>query len=215
MDLVSIIQEPVIESILAAVILLSILAEIKTTGFSGGSLIAALSGCLLIGSNWYTGENQLVEFLLYFGGMAMIMMDLLLFMTGAMAAAGLAFVLAGLFFTFGGGISALYILVAALVVAAVLGYFLLDHLSESRVWQKLTLKSQLTGKRGFRSSSQNFKSYEGKQGITISVLRPSGKVEIEGQVLDAMSEGAFIEKGVSVVVKKAEGSYLIVRKSSC
>lgn len=33
------------------------------------------------------------------------------------------------------------------------------------------------------------KKYEGKEGNAATVLRPSGKVEVEGTVVDAVSEG--------------------------
>lgn len=210
--MVDVIQHPVVESVLAGVILLSILAEIKTAGFSGGSVVAALAGCVLLGANWYAGEGEVIEFLLYFGGMALILLDLLLFMTGAMAAAGLVALLTGLFFTFGGGITALYILSAAICIAAVGMYFLADHLSKSPLWKKITLSSKLTGKAGFVSSSQKLKEFEGKEGVAISVLRPAGKVKVGGTVLDAMSSGDFIEKGQQVVVQKAESSYIVVTK---
>ena len=211
-DMVQVIHHPVVESVLAAVILLSILAEIKTAGFSGGSVVAALAGCVLLGANWYVGEGDVIEFLLYFGGMALILLDLLLFMTGAMAAAGLVALLTGLFFTFGGGITALYILLAAICLAAVGMYFLAGHLSKSPLWQKITLSSKLSGKAGFVSSSQKLTGFEGKEGVALSVLRPAGKVKIGGTVLDAVSSGDFIEKGQPVRVQKAESSYVIVTK---
>lgn len=211
-SLVAAIQHPAIEGILTAVIVLSILAEIKTAGFSGGSVIAALAGCLLLGANWYTEGGQVLECILYFGGMALIMMDILLFMTGVAAMAGMVAVLAGLFFTFGGNIEALYILMAAIVIAVVAAYFLIGHLSRSRLWDKITLKSQLTSKEGFHASTQSLAPFVGKKGTALSVLRPAGKVEIEGHILDAVSVGNFIDQGTSIVVKKAENSYLVVEK---
>lgn len=51
------IRNPVIETVLAAVILISIAAEIKTAGFSGGALAAAMAGAILIGANWYEEES--------------------------------------------------------------------------------------------------------------------------------------------------------------
>ena len=46
---------PFVEALLAAVIFVSILAEIKTAGFSGGGLIAVIAGGLLLGSFWCGG----------------------------------------------------------------------------------------------------------------------------------------------------------------
>lgn len=104
------IRNPVIETVLAAVILISIAAEIKTAGFSGGALAAAMAGAILIGANWYEEESFFWEFILYFGGLVLILTDILILMSGAGILCGLVLVLGGLFLTFGGGVEALYVL---------------------------------------------------------------------------------------------------------
>ena len=54
-------------------------------------------------------------------------------------------------------------------------------------------------------------SVTGKRGITQTVLRPSGKVSIDGTIYDAYSRGEYIEKGFPVVVVSVSGSSLQVR----
>lgn len=210
--LADVFRHPIVEGLLSAVILISLLAEIKTAGFSGGALAAAIAGCLLIGANWSEG-NQMLEAVLYFGGLALVILDILALMTGVAAVIGLVLLLSGLFFTFGGDMTALYILSVGVLLAGVGFYFLVDHLSQSRLWQKITLRDSLTVQKGFKSSAADLSAYAGKEGISDSVLRPSGKVDIEGHILDAVSRGDFIEKGEKVIVIKADGSYLVVKKA--
>ena len=210
MPMADVFRHPIVEGLLSAVILISLLAEIKTAGFSGGALSAAIAGCLLIGANWSEGD-QMLEAVLYFGGLAIL--DILALMTGVAAVIGLVLLLSGLFFTFGGDMTALYILSGGILLAGIGFYFLVDHLSQSRLWQKVTLRDSLTGQKGFKSSAADLSAYAGKEGMTDSVLRPSGKVDIEGHILDAVSRGDFIEKGKKVIVIKAEGSYLVVKKA--
>lgn len=109
-DAAGLIKNPIIETVLAAVILISIAAEIKTAGFSGGALAAAIAECILIGANWYEEKSFFWEFILYFGGLVLIFLDIFLLMSGAGILCGLVLVLGGLFLTFGGDITALYIL---------------------------------------------------------------------------------------------------------
>lgn len=52
----------------------------------------------------------------------------------------------------------------------------------------------------------------GKQGIAYTVLRPSGKVEIENNIYDAVAEAGFIDRGQMVIVTKTEAGQIIVRK---
>lgn len=211
-DAAGVIQNPIIETVLAAVILVSIAAEIKTAGFSGGALAAAIAGCILIGANWYEEKSFFWEFILYFGGLVLIFLDIFLLMSGAGILCGLVLVLGGLFLTFGGDTKALYILSFSILASAVGLYFILGRLEGSRLWKKLTLHTELRGSRGFVSSSGSLKGLVGKKGTAFSVLRPSGKVNVKGQMVDALSEGTFIPAGKAVMVVKAESGYVVVKE---
>ena len=118
MPMADVFRHPIVEGLLSAVILISLLAEIKTAGFSGGALAAAIAGCLLIGANWSEGD-QMLEAVLYFGGLALVILDILALMTGVAAVIGLVLLLSGLFFTFGGDMTALYILSGGVLLAGI------------------------------------------------------------------------------------------------
>lgn len=209
----SIIKDPVVDTLFSIIIILSIVIEIKTAGFSGGSLIAILAGLILIGTNWYYEGGQSLEFALYFGGIALIILDILVMYTGIFIGAGFIAVMAGLFFTFGGNMTALYILLFAVLASCVGAYFLFKYLPDNHIWQKITLHARQTNKEGYLSSSKDLSSFEGKSGISVSTLRPTGKISIDGDIKDAISENGFIEKNCEVRVVKVENNYLIVRKA--
>lgn len=52
----------------------------------------------------------------------------------------------------------------------------------------------------------------GKEGISTTVLRPSGVVDFDGVKIDVVSEGEFIPQGRSVKVIKVGGSSIVVRE---
>lgn len=54
----------------------------------------------------------------------------------------------------------------------------------------------------------------GATGVADSVLRPSGKVEIEGKLYDAVSRGWLIEKGAPIVVIRIEESQVVVEEKT-
>jgi len=60
----------------------------------------------------------------------------------------------------------------------------------------------------------NVKEHEmiGKQGIAFTILRPSGKIEIDGDVYDATALTGYIDKGEAISVVKYETAQLFVRK---
>ena len=55
-------------------------------------------------------------------------------------------------------------------------------------------------------------SLKGKEGIAHTVLRPSGKIEVNGELYDAVSQIGWIEKGSLVKVIKVAGSQAYVLK---
>ncbi|MDR1904742.1 MAG: nodulation protein NfeD [Treponema sp.] len=58
---------------------------------------------------------------------------------------------------------------------------------------------------------ENCREIMGKQGHAVTVLRPSGKAAIEGQVYPVEADGLFIEKGKPVKVVRVFGNRIIVR----
>jgi membrane-bound serine protease (ClpP class) len=51
-----------------------------------------------------------------------------------------------------------------------------------------------------------------KKGVAHTVLRPSGKILIEGEVYDAFTRGEYIEKGEQVEIIGTEGVTLRVKR---
>jgi membrane-bound serine protease (ClpP class) len=51
----------------------------------------------------------------------------------------------------------------------------------------------------------------GKTGVVHSRLRPSGKVEIDGEIFDAYSRGEFMDQGEKIIVISTEGTSLKVK----
>lgn len=52
----------------------------------------------------------------------------------------------------------------------------------------------------------------GMKGVTSSVLRPAGRIEIDGVWVDVISEGPFIQPGTEVIVSKISGNEVVVRE---
>ncbi len=52
----------------------------------------------------------------------------------------------------------------------------------------------------------------GQTGVALTMLRPSGKAEINGNPVDVMSEGSFIPEGTPIQVVECTGKWVVVRK---
>ena len=76
---------------------------------------------------------------------------------------------------------------------------------------KLVLTDATTTEEGYVSNANRIELI-GKQGETITPLRPAGSVMIDSERLDVVSDGSFIEVGKIVEVIKVEGSRIVVRQ---
>ncbi len=76
----------------------------------------------------------------------------------------------------------------------------------------LTLKAELSSKDGVVSASPDQAGHLDKTGKTITALRPSGAALIDGQRLDVVTDGDYMEAGTTVRVVRIAGNQIIVNR---
>lgn len=79
------------------------------------------------------------------------------------------------------------------------------------IFRKLVLRESTKTEEGY-VSSENRPELVGKSGKTKTALRPAGTMVLDGNLIDVVSEGDFIESDVTVTVVKVEGMRVVVRK---
>jgi membrane-bound ClpP family serine protease len=77
----------------------------------------------------------------------------------------------------------------------------------------LILKDGQSRDEGYRSSD-DLGRHLGKTGVTYTVLRPAGTADIEGERVNVVSMGEFIDKGVTIRVEQVEGARVLVKRIS-
>jgi membrane-bound serine protease (ClpP class) len=82
--------------------------------------------------------------------------------------------------------------------------------AQSGPFKNMALKTVQNVSDGFVSVEVSLFQLKGKNGIAETVLRPGGKVLIEGGVYDAVAESGYIEKGENIHVIKVESAQLYV-----
>jgi membrane-bound serine protease (ClpP class) len=63
---------------------------------------------------------------------------------------------------------------------------------------------------GYTATEPGFLPALGSEGEVFATLRPGGKVMIKDTIYDAVSSGAYLERGTKVKVVRTEGNTLIV-----
>jgi membrane-bound serine protease (ClpP class) len=84
------------------------------------------------------------------------------------------------------------------------------RLTESKFFKRIALTETQDREQGYTSSFLK-EDLKGKKGIAQTVLRPGGKITIDGQLYDAYTRGEYIEKGQEVEVIEEETTSLRVK----
>ncbi len=116
-------------------------------------------------------------------------------------AAGLAYMDYGLWW-------ALAILLLGPSLAIGMFFIELKLLAHSKFGRQFALKSTVAHKLN-KKADENL---VGKEGVTLTVLAPTGRVRIGEKTFTASAEDGFLERGVPVTVLRSETFKLIVEK---
>ena len=225
--LVQIFLNPFLSGILIMVILGGIYFELQTPGV-GFPILAAIVALVLYFIPYYlNGLAENWEIALFFVGIILIALEIFVIPGfGIAGVAGITLTLASLVlvmlnndafdFSFVDStkiVTALFTTAVALGGAIVLMFIGGARLTQSNVFKRVALMDEMTKELGFTS---NFKkqTFTGKQGVAYTVLRPSGKVMIEGELYDAFTRGNYIDKDTEVEVISDEGTSLKVKAIS-
>jgi membrane-bound serine protease (ClpP class) len=106
------------------------------------------------------------------------------------------------------------IVVISLIVGSLISIWLGKKLitAETR-FGTLALRTELSKDDGYVSQDLDNNQYVNKIGVAITPLRPGGKVEVDDEIFDAISQSGFIDKGVSIRVIRFNTSQLVVDKA--
>jgi membrane-bound ClpP family serine protease len=104
-------------------------------------------------------------------------------------------------------------LILSLVLFALLALVILlaiHSAKRGKLSKKLVLRSAATREEGF-SAADASPELVGKEGIALTALRPAGIGEFDGERLDVVSEGGFIQAGVKIKIVFSQGMRIVVK----
>lgn len=104
----------------------------------------------------------------------------------------------------GGLISAIVIV----IISAAYVFLIMKFLPRSPIGRLLTLSKSTAD---FKAPPEHLQALEGRQGVTLTDLRPGGFARIDGKRTDVVAEGNWIDEGAKVRVIEVDGSRVVVR----
>lgn len=110
-------------------------------------------------------------------------------------------------------INALIIVSLSSLIGLIASYYLSKKLFSTHSMFNLALATTQEKEEGFGIDLESYKKSIGEKGEAFTVLRPSGKVLVDGKMYDAVSVSNYIEKGEAIEVMGYENAQLMVRKA--
>ena len=111
-----------------------------------------------------------------------------------------------------GGLAALGLTIVILAVIGITISVSLRSATKGRLSKSpIILKERETTAEGYIASA-DMDVFVGREGETITPLRPTGLAEFDGIRLNVVSEGEYIPKGIPVRVQVTDGSRVVVRR---
>ncbi len=112
-----------------------------------------------------------------------------------------------------GGLAALGLTIVILAVIGIVISVSLRSATRGRLSKSpIVLNNSETAAAGF-SAMADMEVFLGKEGETVTVLRPTGMAEFDGVKLNVVSEGEYIPKGTHIRVHRVEGARIVVRRT--
>lgn len=219
-ELVGFITMPAVQSILMLLALALGYMEIKTPGFGlfGMSSIALFA--LIFFGHHLAGLAEMTELLLVLAGMILVAVEIFalpgtLFvgiLGGILVMTGLLLMLlpsiswdlknpleVDALLSAGARVSASFVLASIIFLVGA------RFLPQIPVLNKLVLQTSVGG-----GGDPAVSPLVGKTGLVRTRLAPGGKAEIDGKILDVVTEGEYVEAGEAVRVRSVQGSRIVV-----
>jgi membrane-bound serine protease (ClpP class) len=211
-NVVRFITNPIIIPILLSIASIGLVLELYTPGFGIpgtmglSAIVVFFFGHLLAG---LAGFEVLIMFVI---GLILLIAEFFI-PGGIVGIIGGAFIIMSLLFA-GASVTHMLLSIIIAIAIAVVGMVVLMKFfgKKLQVFNKLVLKDATTSEEGY-VSNENRVELISKIGITLTPLRPAGVVEVDGERLDVVSEGNFIDTQKSVRIVKVEGSRIVVREA--
>lgn len=218
--LVRFLTHPVVSSLLMMVGILGIITEIRTPGFGVPGVVGIAGLGLFLWGHWLVQLAGFEELLLV--GVGVVLLAVELFVTpgfGVVGFLGLAAIVGGLGLSLVGAgatwdfvVQAAWRVTLSLLVAIGASVVLLRFLPRLPFGRRLVLEADLPAQAGYASAPQSDRAWLGKRGTAVSTLRPAGLADLDGERVDVVSDGEFIEAGAAIEVTRVDGNRIVVRR---
>jgi membrane-bound serine protease (ClpP class) len=205
------ITNPYVIPILLSIGSLGLVLELYSPGFGVPGFMGLSALLLFFYGHMVAGLAGYETIILFVIGILLLIAELFL-PGGIIGVLGFAAIIGSFFLASENMIHMGISIVIALFISIIVSIYMIKVLGRKMsIFKKIILTDSTNTERGYVSNI-NRTDLVGKTGKTLTQLRPAGKIMIGDEIIDAVSEGAFIQKDHHVKVVKVEGSRIVVRE---
>lgn len=227
--IIGMLASPALQGILIMIIVGGIYFELQSPGIGFALGAAVLAALLYFAPLYLEGLAENWEVAVFILGLLLIAMEVFVIPGfGIAGVLGIILSITGLVLSMIDNIvfefeyhsiEALYVVLKSFVVVSlamflslVLSIWISKKVLTSSAFSSLVLDSTQKKENGFIGIDNNVRKLIGKEGIAVTMLRPSGKVQIENDIYDAKTEMGYVDKGEKIKVLRSESAQLYVKK---
>jgi membrane-bound serine protease (ClpP class) len=217
---------PLVSGVLIMIIVAGIYFELQTPGIGFPSFAAIAAAVLYFAPLYLEGLAANWEILLFIIGLILLLLELFVIPGFGIAGfSGISLIITSMVLSLveNTGLSfsssaltklteSLMIVVSSAFISFSLSLYLSKRIfTSSQFGSRLALKTVMDKKEGFTTTDYRIHVQIGNTAFATTDLRPAGKIIINEEVFDAMSDGGFISKGTQISIIDYRNGQLIVR----
>lgn len=160
----------------------------------------------------WVGYNSIIALLIILGVLLLALEIFIIPGFGVSGILGMASLIAGIFLVTDSLWEGLLYTGGALIVIGIVAYLSYRSPRTRRMWRRFSLTTRQTLQEGYVGPKVQYEAYLGRSGTSLTQLRPAGTANFDGEYLDVVTEGGFIEPNKRVKIIAVEGTRIVVRE---
>ncbi|WP_100372387.1 NfeD family protein [Bacillus sp. FJAT-45037] len=205
------VTNPIIIPILLSVGSLGLVLELYSPGFGVPGLMGLSALGLFFFGHLFAGFAGWESILLFAIGFLLIMIEIFVPGFGIFGVLGIGSIIGGMLLASFSMSSMVISIFIAVILTALGTVFIFRYFGHRGPWKKLILTDSTSSEKGYITNHTRSELME-MDGETLTPLRPSGSAVFNGERLDVVSEGGYIEQGRKIQVVYTSGSRVVVRE---
>ena len=227
-------NNPIVAGLIILVGLIALWVELSAPGLGVGGLIAGLCALLFFWSHFLGGTAGWLEVTLFVAGVGFVAAELfvipgfgvagitgLILMFTSIILASQEFVVPATALDWNQFFTSILVTTVVGVCFLIAAFFITRSLGSIPVFKGIILDSDV-GREVAETELSSDKAESspthagvsiGDWGVADSLLRPAGRVKINGRVVDVVSDGSFVDQGTSIRVIKISGNVITVTEA--